>query len=541
VTVDEKPTFEPRILAIAAKLFEPRILALAHRLAEFERRAGGKFSSGPPRADFHPGKNLAQEPRNAPIVAAPGSSPGAGPHKLTRVAFRTSRLMEFCNMRELQNQTAHSFHEWPLVVAKELIDNSVDSAEEFEVAPSILVDVRRDADRDVMIVADNAGGIDASTIESVLDYTIRVSSREAYVSPTRGAQGNALKTILAMGYALDRKFGAAGDATGVTIIESRGVKHRVEFKVDHVLNEPKIVHDVSPSEVAAGTRITVQWPPTGLMRDAARGFKALVSAYVWFNPHLSLRGVWFGDEFVNVTATNPDWEKWRPSDPTSPHWYDEARIERYLAAYVLRDRDLGQTRTVRDFIAEFRGLARSGVQRKILTEDGCSHRSLADFFGIEKVNSAGIAKLLAAMKRHSKPVPPRLIGVIGAAHLKQRFLLAGGAEKTFKYAPRQGVTEDGVPYVVEVAFGLHQSGLERGEAAADRLIVTGANWSAAIRNPFRSFGSTGQGLDATLEKVRASAKQPVIFVMHLASARLQFADRGKSSIILDDDAEQPDD
>jgi hypothetical protein len=41
--------------------------------------------------------------------------------------------------------------------------------------------------------------------------------------------------------------------------------------------------------------------------------------------------------------------------------------------------------------------------------------------------------------------------------------------------------------------------------------------------------------------VRITAKQPVICAAHLASAYIQFADRGKSSIILDDNAEQPDD
>jgi hypothetical protein len=106
--------------------------------------------------------------------------------------------------------------------------------------------------------------------------------------------------------------------------------------------------------------------------------------------------------------------------------------------------------------------------------------------------------------------------------------------------PHKGV-QDGIPYVVEVAFGLHQSGLAQGGVSASRKIVTGANRSAAIYNPFRHFGSTGEGLDATLGKVRANASQPVICALHLVSARLQFADRGKSSIILTDDAEQPDD
>jgi hypothetical protein len=44
-----------------------------------------------------------------------------------------------------------------------------------------------------------------------------------------------------------------------------------------------------------------------------------------------------------------------------------------------------------------------------------------------------------------------------------------------------------------------------------------------------------------LAKVRANASQPVICALHLASAYIQYADRGKSSIILTEDAEQPDD
>jgi hypothetical protein len=49
--------------------------------------------------------------------------------KLTRVAFKVSRLMEFCSERELQNQTGHSLYEWPLVVGKEIMDNALDAAE----------------------------------------------------------------------------------------------------------------------------------------------------------------------------------------------------------------------------------------------------------------------------------------------------------------------------------------------------------------------------------------------------------------------------
>jgi len=39
---------------------------------------------------------------------------------------------------------------------------------------------------------------------------------------------------------------------------------------------------------------------------------------------------------------------------------------------------------------------------------------------------------------------------------------------------------------------------------------------------------------------RIQVNQPVIYALHLASAYIQYADRGKSSIILTDDARQPD-
>jgi hypothetical protein len=486
-----------------------------------------------PKPHIEQAKKTDNKPRFLQIVAKPGRvvrKVEARPEpKLTRVAFTVSRLMEFCSKRELQNQTGHSVDDWLLVIAKELIDNALDDCEEAEIAPNIAVFVEQDK----IVVQDNGNGISAKTIESILDYTIRVSSREAYVSPTRGAQGNALKTILAMGYVLQ---GSTGDAAGVTIIETHGITHRVEFRADHIDNQPKIIHTTVPSTITAGTRFTIHWPAPELLEEDR--FIQLISAYVWFNPHLTVRGVWFGREFINIVATNPNWEKWRPRDPTSPHWYDEQRLQRYLAAHVARDRDLGQSRTVREFISEFRGLSGTARQRQILNEVGCSHQSLASFFGVERVNRAGIAKLLESMQRHSKPVAPQHLGIIGAGHFRERFVASGGAVDTFRYQCRKGVA-DGIPYVIEFCFGLHQAGLHGGRMC--REFVSGANWSAAIANPFRRFGNTGEGLESALAKVRATANQPVICALHLASARIQFADRGKSSIILSDDAEQPDD
>jgi DNA topoisomerase VI subunit B len=170
-------------------------------------------------------------------------------HELTRVPFKTSRLLEFCSRRELVNQTGHRETEWPLVILKELIDNSLDACEEAGIAPTISVSVEGGQ----IVVADNGPGIPAGTVKDVLDYEYRVSSREAYCSPTRGAQGNALKTVVAMGYALT-------ETRGDTMVEALGVAHSIGFRVDQIRQMPRIDLVRGRSIVRNGTRITVQWP-----------------------------------------------------------------------------------------------------------------------------------------------------------------------------------------------------------------------------------------------------------------------------------------
>jgi hypothetical protein len=452
--------------------------------------------------------------------------------KLTRVPFTVSRLMEFCTRRELVNQTGHDVLEWPLVVLKELVDNALDACEEAEIAPVIAIDVKGRS----IIIEDNGPGVPTKTIESILDYSIRVSSREAYVSPTRGAQGNALKTILPMAYVLNEHRGE--DAVGKTIIEANGVAHHIAFAVDHIKQEPKIARTTKRSPVIRGTRITVALPTfqcregyeVDIIEYGKESFLRLAESYAWLNPHLSLRVTWNGERVIDIKPSNPAWQKWLPSQPTSAHWYDQSRFRRYMAAHIAHRGDI----TVREFVAEFRGMSSTAKQKAVLAETGASHISLHDFFGRKKSNTKNIATLLAAMKRHSKPVRPAELGIIGKDHLFSMIGAAGGDPKTFSYNRTSGET-GGIPRIVEFAFGVHRAGLSSAGRAPSRKVITGVNFSPGINNPFRQLGRGGEGLDGVLSQVRANTAQPVIAVLHLACPRVAYTDRGKSAIVVEGD------
>ena len=102
------------------------------------------------------------------------------PSTIRPKTFETSRLLDFCTEKELTNQVGVKKADWPLVVVKELVDNALDACEEAGVPPEITVTL----DKDAITVVDNGPGMPEETINGVLDYNIRVSSREAYVAPT---------------------------------------------------------------------------------------------------------------------------------------------------------------------------------------------------------------------------------------------------------------------------------------------------------------------------------------------------------------------
>ena len=353
-----------------------------------------------------------------------------------------------------------------------------------------------------------------------LDYNVRVSSREAYVSPSRGAQGNALKTILAMPFALD---GEAGE----TIAETRGDRHTIRFGVDRIRNEPKIRHLRQPSLVKNGTTLTLVWPDTAcsILQAAKPRFLQIVDDFTWLNPHLSLSVDWDNGCLNDIKASQPEWKKWLPSKPTSAYWYDADRLTRYFSAHVAHDEDNGRVRLVREFVAEFRDLSGSAKQKRVLDAIGASRTSLTDYLG-DASDKQRIDTLLAAMRTHSKPVKARDLGVIGRYHLHACFLEAGAHEKTFRYQSQIGDGEDGMPAVLETAFGYCP------KDRTSRRIITGVNWSPALGNPFREFGRTGEGLEQAPANQRASASEPIVLFVHLASPRVQYSDRGKSALVL---------
>src|SRR6516162_3422292 len=86
--------------------------------------------------------------------------------RLERVAFRTSRLAEFCGIKELTAQFGQEPKSWPTIILKEALDNGLDSCEELGVAPEINVEVSTATGQ--ITITDNGPGIPPETLVAVL-------------------------------------------------------------------------------------------------------------------------------------------------------------------------------------------------------------------------------------------------------------------------------------------------------------------------------------------------------------------------------------
>lgn len=461
------------------------------------------------------------------------------PATVTRETFRTSRALDFFTEKELISQTGHGVGEWPLVFLKEATDNALDACEENDIAPVINVT----AEAEGISVYDNGPGIPESTIDGVLDYTIRVSSRDAYVAPDRGKQGNALKTLVGMPYVVDPH-------DGVLVVITNGVKHGIRCRVDPVTQQVVVERERIPKphrktgavlriewEPSYGDDDEVQWPfdfvepqaeGRNSLKEAAR---RLLTGYALFNPHLTITCQWFDETLVDFAATATDWKKWRPNQPTNALWYEGRHLERLIGACLVHDRQHDRRRTVAEFLQQFDGFTGSAKRKQVIEETGLARVYLDEITVGGQFDTDVVSRLLATMQGHSREVTPARLGFIGADHFAAHFQELGCEPDSIQYAKIARV-DDGLPFTLEAAFGwLGQRGDNH------RQLFTGVNWSAAIKNPFRAFGRYGGGVEGLLAELYAGSREPVVFALHLAHPRVEYTDKGKSAIAIEGDEE----
>jgi DNA topoisomerase VI subunit B len=441
-----------------------------------------------------------------------------------RTVFSTPRAAEFLETRALQAQTGQPAEAFGDVVIKELIDNALDAAESAGVAPVIDISTRTEGDITCVTVTDNGAGITDATITDICDFGVLASDKARYRGPARGAQGNALKTLLGIPFALE--------IAEPVIIESRRRTRRLQVSVDPA-GQVTVDRKVGTSPRRMGTSVTVPLP-ADLDIDPARW--AYGAALV--NPHATIsvdNQAYNGEDADSILYKTVDqgWSKWTPSSPSSPHWYDQAAFLALVYAHIHDTRGGSADKPLGQFIAEFDGLSGSAKQKAIRTlAPGVTH--LSQLAGRDDV----IAALHTAMCTHAKPTPASRLGPVGADHYRAMLDDEYGVRR-FWYSTKT-VTVGGVPWVAEVAvadtvkpgrthFACNHSPafgdpLARADLRAGEIATTGAASFLTAADADGDGPSEDDDSDALMDGNRAA-------VVHIVCAAAQFVDKGKVALV----------
>ena len=389
-----------------------------------------------------------------------------------------------------------------------------------------------------MSVEDNGPGIQPEVITKILNFQTRTSDKEAYVSPTRGAQGNALKTVFAIPYVLS----TGTPQEGVCEVESCGIKHTIRVKLDMIKQEPRIEHEQVEIVKKSGCRVTVRLEKTSIPYSfEGRQFLQILSDYHLFNPHLSLsvrtnlqEPIYdeTNDDYDEPTyidierdykATTPEWQKWKPSDFTSPLWYSTEDLKKLILSHVALAQDGARDLTLREFVSQFRGLTSTAKQKEV-TSIVSEVKRLSDFITDGDADSNFITNLLFYMRSLTKPVPPQNLGIIGEEHIRKCF-----EGKELKYSKKMGGKDD-IPFVVEVAY-IPDDTLDGAK------FHFGLNFAPASSDPLQDYrlmhetkkeDLEGQGIRGLCSCYKVSSWDKIHIVCHLTYPRFRFKDRGKT-------------
>jgi hypothetical protein len=291
--------------------------------------------------------------------------------------------------------------------------------------------------------------------------------------------------------------------------------------LDAIAQVPVIRHAVRTGKSKNGPEVIV-WIPSSRSPNSGDSYVALLQQYAALNPHATFR-LRHGQHATTFNASMGAWRKWLPRSPTSAHWYSVEDLTTLLAAFVTVDRETGHPRTVREVVAQFAGLTGSAKLKAVTDAADLTSATLTDLV-LEGTHfdPARVARLLAAMQREARCVPPSALGVLGRSHCTAQLVTHWQvAPAAVRYVKKTG-TVGGVPYLVEAACGIRGSG--------PRVLVVGCNFSPLL--------DPEESVDAIMDPLHreyVDDDDPVALLVHLTTPHPPFSGHAKRGFAFGDE------
>jgi hypothetical protein len=463
-------------------------------------------------------------------------------------AFSISREFDFVRLDGLRRATGRPPHEWDLYIVKELIDNALDADEVLwrdDPAQPPRVRIRMEyikvperRSQQLFIQVSNLAEFPVKQIEDIF-ATQWYTSRKAFIKGlTRGALGNALKTLLGIPYALRNRLAGdwSPDLKPLSIL-CNGTEYLPRYVVDSTVQTIRFECETKESKPVEGTVISVGLDhfEQEMPRTLAQ-VELLAQQYHLCNPHAEFH--WIveieGQEWTDEYAPDPDWAaKFRGIAPVQ--WYSPTAFQDLLGA--LYRKRFGDD--------EVRKLPVEAICHRFVGSDdelaGASQGQQTAARIVEVLDQSNLTKadiegpvatrLYQVLCQYSPRIDSTQLGRIGLEHVSAVLSRALPVEGDVLYEIATDVGDDpNTPFVIEAAVARLKDG--------KRQIWTAINFAPAYGDPFLRRWLRAPirpdepvlGLRGLLDAYGVLDETPVILFLHLICPNVEHNEFSKTEI-----------
>jgi hypothetical protein len=461
-------------------------------------------------------------------------------------AFSFNREYDFVRLDGLYRATGRSAHEWDLYIVKELIDNALDADEllwchDPQQFPALsismeYISVPPPHCQQLLVRVGNCARFPVKQIQDIF-ATQWYTSRNAFIKRlTRGALGNALKTLLGIPYALHNRVADdwKPDLKPLSIC-CNGTEYLPRYIVDPTAQTIRLVCETRPYKTVAGTVISVglDYFVQEIPRTLAE-LEMLAQQYHLCNPHARFlwtveigSQVWKGEYEANRV-----WES-KFSGTAPVQWYSLTAFKDLLGA--LYREQFGEEngcllplKLVGGYFAGFdsetTGLGDTQVATvtEVLGQDGLTEAN---------INGPVATELYKALGKYSQRFDPAQLGCIGMEHvhatLSNTFAVEGSVE--YKCVTEVG-SDPSTPFVIEAAVARLKE--------SKRQVWTAINFSPTYGDPFLSrwLHTPAQpnepvlGLRGLLDAYNLREDTPFVLFLHLICPNVEHTEFSKTEV-----------
>jgi len=424
---------------------------------------------------------------------------------------RKSRNIEFLEVDNLLKQMGISKSQIPVYILKELLDNGIDADEDNNIEPKINVwfDIK---DKTLKLSVENQTPFPENEIDNILDLDNYYGTKTYRKYLKRGAQGNALKTII----------GFASTQNKTIKLQTKNKIHELGFYVNG-LDAEKIHNITETDNEVIGTKIYLEIIFDYLEEDE---FTEFMDDYVLSNQNVEFN--------FDVSGTNVRYDKIdnlnRYNKKDNIKFYKLEDFNKLILAEQDLSKRTNQKLSIINFCKRFDSLSSNRITTQLLKN--------IDVKWINELTENDSETLYNNMKQLSKEFKTKNLGEVGKEAFKKRVERLHGielSEHNIKYK-KVFAEDNGIPFVIE-GFSVFHESIDQNKNSF--YINNTPTYDLPVLENISELNGNdinyySMNLSEALSYYNLSYDSPVHSIFHVYCPNVTFRDYGKSDFVIGD-------